>query len=276
VLWGGVYPGAKLALREIPVSSFTFLRVVLAAAVLGALWLRRSAPRRFWAPLMNAGIAQAVFQSLAIASLHWTTAGQVAILFAVSPIMTAGWLALRRRDHLDGRRWGGLLVGFVGVGLVVGGATGGLDWSRTVGDLLALVGAAAWVWFSLAVGPVVGSLGMWEATGWTVGIAALLLSPLAIFEAAHHEWWRSVSWEGWGGLIYAAMAGGVVANALWGRSMFRLGPRQTMVYGYLEPVSAVIIAAIILGESLSAIQAAGGLLTLVGVWLASDSGMVSE
>jgi drug/metabolite transporter (DMT)-like permease len=54
--------------------------------------------------------------------------------------------------------------------------------------------------------------------------------------------------------------------------MHKLGARQTMVYAYLEPMSAVIIAAIILAESLSAIQAVGAALTLVGVWLASDSG----
>lgn len=64
--------------------------------------------------------------------------------------------------------------------------------------------------------------------------------------------------------------------SLWGRSMYRLGTRQTMPYTYLEPVSAVGVAAIILGESLSVIQAAGGLLTLIGVWLASDAEMVSK
>ena len=57
--------------------------------------------------------------------------------------------------------------------------------------------------------------------------------------------------------------------------MVRLGSRQTMVYAYLEPVSAVVIAAIVLGESLSGIQATGALLSLTGVWLASDSRIVS-
>jgi probable blue pigment (indigoidine) exporter len=79
-----------------------------------------------------------------------------------------------------------------------------------------------------------------------------------------------------GGLVYAAVVGGVVSTALWGRSMVRLGSWQTMVYAYLEPVSAVVIAAIVLGESLSAIQAAGALLTLIGVWLASDSRIASK
>jgi len=62
---------------------------------------------------------------------------------------------------------------------------------------------------------------------------------------------------------------------LWGRSVGRLGPRQTMAYAYLEPVSAVLIAAVLLGESLHPIQAAGALLTFAGVWLAGtrDYGM---
>ena len=58
--------------------------------------------------------------------------------------------------------------------------------------------------------------------------------------------------------------------------MYRLGARQTMPYTYLEPVSAVVIAAIILGETLSAIQAAGTVLTLIGVWLGSESAAASS
>jgi len=277
VLWGGVYPAARFGVRYIPVLSFAFLRLLLAAAFLVALWVprRRSVPRRLFGLLLNAGVAQGVFQFLAIASLHWTTAGEAAILFAVSPILTAGWVALRGREHLDARRWGGLLTGLVGVGLVVQGARG-VDWSHAFGDLLALCAAGGWVWFSLAISPIVGSLGMWQATGWVVGIAALLLAPLAFLEGAPEAWWGSVPWAGWGGLVYAAAAGGVVANALWGQSMHKLGARQTMVYGYLEPVSAIVIAAIILGESLRAIQAVGALFTLIGVWLASDSGVASR
>jgi drug/metabolite transporter (DMT)-like permease len=99
-----------------------------------------------------------------------------------------------------------------------------------------------------------------------------MLAPVALLDAAPDTWWGSVPWAAWGGLVYAAAAGGVVANALWGQSMHKLGARQTMVYAYLEPVSAVVIAAIILAESLSAVQAVGAALALIGVWLASDFG----
>ena len=42
-----------------------------------------------------------------------------------------------------------------------------------------------------------------------------------------------------------------------------------MIYIYLEPVSAVIIAAAVLGEALYPLQAVGALLTFAGIGLAS-------
>jgi len=60
VLWGGIYPGVKLGLRDIPVLSFTYLRLLLAMAVLflvsgsvQAFILRRP----LWKPLLSAGLA---------------------------------------------------------------------------------------------------------------------------------------------------------------------------------------------------------------------------
>src|SRR5690348_9075219 len=77
ILWGGIYPGARLALREIAVVDVTFLRLVLATAVLAAIWLprRRPVPPGFWRPVAAAGLAQAAFQILLVGGLRWTTAG---------------------------------------------------------------------------------------------------------------------------------------------------------------------------------------------------------
>jgi drug/metabolite transporter (DMT)-like permease len=270
-LWGGIYPGAKLGLREMSVLSFTYLRILLAMIALFVV-SRSAQPLRFpqalWKPLLQAGLAQTVFQFLLIAGLQRTTAGSSAILLATAPLLTAGWLTLTRREHLGIRRWVGLVVGFVGVALVVHG--GGIDviGSRLGGDFLALGAAGAWAWYGIVIGPLVGTLGALRATGWTMVVAALCFTPLSFAEVRAHAW-ESVSWEAWAGLIYGATVGMVIAMALWGRSIHRLGPQQTMLYIYLEPVSAVVIAAAVLGEVLRPIQAVGALLTIVGVGLAS-------
>jgi len=203
-----------------------------------------------------------------MAGLQRTTAGNSAILLTTAPLLTAGWCAFTGRVWLGSRQWSGLGIGCVGVSLVVQGSSG-VSWSHLDGDVLALGAAGAWAWYGIVIGPLVGALGTRRATAWTMMVAAGCFTPLALSEIRAHAW-GSVSWEAWAGLVYGATVGMVMAMALWGKAIHRLGPQQTMVYVYLEPLSAVLIAAAVLGEALRPIQAAGALLTFVGVGLASS------
>jgi drug/metabolite transporter (DMT)-like permease len=87
-------------------------------------------------------------------------------------------------------------------------------------------------------------------------VAALCFTPFAAGEVWQQAW-AQVSWTAWVGLIYGATDGMVIAMVLWGKAMPRWGATQTMLYVYLEPVSAVVIAAMVLGEALYLIQAVG-------------------
>jgi DME family drug/metabolite transporter len=171
-------------------------------------------------------------------------------------------------DRLVRRQWLGLLVGLAGVMLVVGSGGLSLDSRYLTGNLLALAAAGAWVWYSLAVGPVVRAVGTLRATGWSMAIATVVILPFAQSELRQVAW-VNVSWEAWLGLIYGATAGMVVAMSLWGRSIHRLGPRQTMLYTYIEPCSAAVVAALVLGETLTLSEGAGAVLAFAGIWLAS-------
>lgn len=269
ILWGGVYPGAKLGLREIPTLSFTYLRILIAMLVL--LLVARhslSVPRALRGPLLHAGLAQTAFQLLLIAGIRWTTAGNSAILLATAPLLTTVWLAASGQTRLHKHQWGGLFLGLAGVSLVVQQGVG-LTWTHLGGDLLALGAAAAWAWYGLVIGPLVGSLGPIRATGWTMLIAAGCFTPMVWREVWSYPW-QQVSWMGWAGLLYGATIGMVVAMTLWGKALHRFGAQHTMLYVYLEPLSAVLIAAILLGEALWPLQAVGALLTLLGVALASS------
>ena len=108
ILWGGVYPGAKLGLREIPVLHFTSLRILLAMVALFVVSGRMQAwrlPRSLWPLVLRAGLAQTVLQLLLIAGLRWTTAGNSAILLATAPLLTAGWRRRGRQRLGGGSGW---------------------------------------------------------------------------------------------------------------------------------------------------------------------------
>jgi drug/metabolite transporter (DMT)-like permease len=70
----------------------------------------------------------------------------------------------------------------------------------------------------------------------------------------------------WVSLVYTAL-GMLVGNTLWQKAVQEIGPTRTLVYLYLEPVLALMLAALFLGERLTPLQALGGLLALLGVAL---------
>lgn len=270
LLWAGVFTAVKLGLQEIPAPTFMAGRLLLAASMLLVLagGLRWALAGPVWRYLLSAGLAQAAFQLLLIEGIHRTSATISAILLATAPLLTAGWLTATRQERLTTRQWLGLLVGIVGVAMVVGGDGLDLRTTTVVGNLIALGAAAAWASYGLAIDPLVRRVGPVRATTGSVTIAALLLMPIGLPGAVSVDW-AHLAPTSWAGLLYGAVLGLVLATALWVRSVERWGTQPTMNYGYVEPVAAVVIAALALGESLQPIQACGGLFALGGVYLAS-------
>ena len=86
----------------------------------------------------------------------------------------------RRQWLYWGRHWSGLVLGLIVVGFVVRSGGIGVTWSQLGGDLLALGASGAWAWYGLVIGPLVGALGPVRATGWTMLVAALCCTPLAL------------------------------------------------------------------------------------------------
>jgi drug/metabolite transporter (DMT)-like permease len=153
------------------------------------------------------------------------------------------------------------------VAIVMGGAIG--DASGTLlGNLLALSAGAAWAWYGVAISPLVQRVGAVRAASASLLIAGVILSPIAVAGLGAVRW-GSISLGAWAGLGYSGILGLAVPTALWVRSVGRYGTQATMNYGYVEPVAAVAVAAVVLHETLGPIQALGSLLALVGVFLAT-------
>jgi drug/metabolite transporter (DMT)-like permease len=270
VLWSGIFATVKLGLREIPFLSFTELRFILAAVVLGVLAVRGSTffvPRGHWRTVLASGLAQVSFQGLLFLSLVYTSASNSALLFATTPILLSIGLWIFHGERPSRGSSAGLLLGIAGVALVVrpGGAEEGMN--HLLGGVLAIAAAAAWAWYGVAIRPLVQAVGSVPATAWAIALGGVYLLPLAGPEMLAHSW-DGVSWVGWGALLYNAILGSVVAMTLWSRSIHRIGAVRTMVYAYMEPVIAVVIAAMLLNERLEPATGMGAVFILLGLWLA--------
>jgi drug/metabolite transporter (DMT)-like permease len=94
----------------------------------------------------------------------------------------------------------------------------------------------------------------------------LIILPVGIFSVAD-SLDDPPSLGAWGSLVYSALFGVLIGSSLWQLAVRQLGANRTLIYLYLEPVGAVALAALFLGERLGPMQAAGGLLALIGVAL---------
>jgi drug/metabolite transporter (DMT)-like permease len=76
-----------------------------------------------------------------------------------------------------------------------------------------------------------------------------------------------IPWDGWVAIVFLGVVCSGLAYIFWYDALQTLPVAQTGAFLYLEPVSTVIVAAIILGEKLLLATIFGGALILSGVWL---------
>lgn len=266
-IWGASYLFMRIAAPEFGPVVLIFLRVVIAAVLLGAVLVRRGgllALRDTAVPLTVIGaINTAVpFTLFAYASLS-LPAGLNAVLNATVPLFGALVALVWLGQRLPARRLAGLAVGFSGVLA--------LAWpTLTSGDNARAIAAAlvATVLYAVSAHYTRQRLGHLSALGVAGGsqiAAALLLAPLALAR------WPAVAptRTAW----FAAASLGVLCTAfaygLYFRLLARSGAMTAMAVTYLIPVFGVAWGALFLDERLPSSAFAGGLLVLAGVALAT-------
>jgi drug/metabolite transporter (DMT)-like permease len=269
VLWGIPYLFIKLAVEDLSPVMVAWGRIAVAFAVLLPYAIHKGALRglaRHWKALLIYSVVEIVFPWPLIGfGEQRVSSGLAAILIAAVPLVVA-LMALRvdPDERAEGSRLAGLVIGFAGVvvllGLDVAGRPGELLGALAI--LIAAVGYAAGpmiIKHRLAtldpVGPVTASM----------GISMLVLTPAAIGSAP-----SSVPSTD---TILSVLVLGLVCSALAFLLFFALihevGPGRATVITYVNPVVAVTLGVLLLGENVGLSAVAGLLLILAGSWLST-------
>jgi len=270
-VWGTPYLFIKIALdggmSPLPLA---WSRLVLGALVLLAIAWRRGAltglaGRWRWLGVYALAELAIPFPMIALGEQR-VDSSVAAIVIATAPLIVA-LLALRFEpdERVGGRRLTGLLIGLAGVtalvGLQLGSGTG-----QALGIAAFLVAATGY-----AIGPMVlkrkfADLDPIASMGACMAIAALVLTPFAAATmpaTAPSE--GALAAVAVLGIVCTAMAL-VVMAILVGEA----GPGRALVVTYVNPVIAVGLGVVFLGEEPGAGAIAGLLLILAGSWLSTD------
>ena len=257
----------KLGSREhLPIPTLLGLRFSLAAGVLAALAVMRGETLRLrrrhalGATLM--GLLYVGQASCYFGSLRTVPAAVTSILLYVYPAIVVVLARVLHAEPLTRRRLLAVALAVGGTVLVAGPApTGSLD---AVGVALGLGSAVVYSTYILAGPGLVGGAPAVPVTTWvtaTAGIAFLAAG------AVSGQLTRP-SAGGWAVVGSLALVGTVGGATLFLAGLARVGPGRAAVISTLEPVSTAALAAIGLGETVSAETGAGGLAVLAAAWLA--------
>jgi drug/metabolite transporter (DMT)-like permease len=259
--FGAMAVFGKLAYAEgATVGTLLALRFLFAAAL---FWLggagRRMPPARDIAIGLGLGAGGYALQAgCYFAALERIDASLLALLVYTFPALVAVGALLLGRERLSRRRGASLVVASGGLTLVVAGGIGALDPLGAGLGLAAAVLYATYILVSdtLTIPPL--PLAALVCTG-----AALALTAGAVLLGEFRP--AELSAAGWGWIACLAAVSTVGAIALFFAGLRRVGPTSASVLSTVEPLVTVLLAFAVFGESLGALQLAGGALVLGAV-----------
>lgn len=270
-IWGSNFSIVKVALADFPEIAFNAMRLVVATTVYVAVIFGteirselRTLTRKDWKELIFLGtIGTFLYQFCFVSAVKRTSVGNGSLIIGVSPIVIALMSAVAGHERIRQVRWLGILVAMAGLYLVVGR---GVDVTQQTwrGDALMMAGVIFWATYS------VGSQGILKrhspllviALTFSIGGTLYVLAMLPILIGVE---WRAISAFSWLMMLTSAVLALNVSYWIWYTGLQRLGGSRTSVYSYLTPVVAMGVAAVWLGEPITANQVAGAAAILTGL-----------
>ncbi|WP_131795565.1 DMT family transporter [Fluoribacter gormanii] len=277
LIWGGAFIIGQLALTKQPVMTTLLIRnlgvslgfILILCCSRKYRWLML--PRATIWPLCGMGLFGVVLYNLLVYwGLSLSSAISASLLIpTVQPLTTVLITHFKAIDQLSRPQYLGLLAGFSGA---IATLTG--DWSlhpgmhNIVGNLLLLLAAFSFSLYSTLSKLVLNHLPSLHTTAYATLIGSLLFLPVS-FLGEHRLILEYLTLDFGLYIGYLVVLVGVLSFLWWSHGVKYLGPSQTGVITLLMPPFALLLAAVVLQQSISLLQMIGIVLSLLGVGLST-------
>ncbi len=269
VIWGTPYLLIRVAVRELSPATLVFARTLPAAILLVPLALHRGQVRPLlgrwrWVVLYTVVEIALPWLFLSRAEQHLTSS-VAGLLVATVPLVAVVLYRLvsPTTERITSGRLVGLIVGFTGVGALVG-----IDLRGT--NLVAVAEMAVPA-LGYALGPLIISRRLSDLPSLGVVSVSVALTAIAYAPAALTHLPAHFSLEVFGAVAGLAFVCTALAFLLFFARNAEIGPARSTVITYLNPAVAVLLGVVLLGEHFTTGIAVGFPLILAGSYLATRS-----
>lgn len=279
VFWAGAFIAGKVGMQEFSAYGLTFFRFLFATILIFALlWKREKGDwlleRSLWPIIIVLGLVGMFgYHILFFTSLKFTSAVNASMIGATNPLVTTILAAIFLREYLSVKRMGAIVLALTGVVLTV--TNGNLSvlykLSFNIGDVIMLGAVLCWATYGVISKQVMGKISPLKLTAYAFLVCLLLLVPFMIAEKI---WLQipKISMVGWISAIYMAIFPSFLGYLIQMISIQQIGASRTSIFINLVPVFSMVLASLILHETIGWFKIGTAGMIIGGVYLSTRLG----
>ena len=279
LLWAFSTIIARYVRDDVPAMGLSFWRTLLAFVILlpfvsGRLRANAEIIRRHWKILFALGVLLIVGgNAMLFLALQYTIAINAAVLNSTEPlvILIVAWLLFR--DPVGWRQAAGISLSLAGVLVLIGrgdaAVLSALDFNR--GDLIVMGAYVSWAFYAVLLRRVPRELDHLTTLALILGFGSLALFPIYLVEEfAFRPTYFTLTAVITMGVL--ALVSSLLGVLMWNRAVTTLGPGRAGIYIHLIPAYTIVLAIVLLGETIETFHIAGLGLIATGIILSSRKG----
>lgn len=270
LLWGTTYLGIKISLESMPPALMGGLRWTIAGTLLAGYLVARGEklpPPSRWSSIALLGfLLLGLGNGGVVFAEQWVPSGLAAVLVASSPFWMAGIESVfRDGDRLTRTGLAGLLIGFSGIVILVWPdlTTGAGDSSFVAGVIALQIACFGWALGSAysrrqaRTDSILGTTALQMLAGGLMMVAA---------GTVRGEWSQLFfTTRTTTALIYLSTLGSIGGFVAYTYALRHLPISLVSLYAYINPIIAVALGVLLLGEPFNARMATAAALVFAGV-----------
>lgn len=251
-IWAVNYTVAKYGTRTVPPLAYNAVRIVMATVVLLVIGRLRSSERPSRSDVMAllaiGVLGNGLYQFCFIEGLARSRAGTVALMLAGSPAFVAIVGRIFRVERVNSRGWAGIALQLAGIAFVIFGSVAHANGDDTLlGSAFIVAGSLCWAFFAILIKPYTERLSGIDVGAYSLAGGALFVTLVGIPSIVATDW-ASVTLPVWTAIVYSGIGALVFGNLIWYHGVSRIGPTRVSMFSNLQPLVALAVAWVVLGE----------------------------
>lgn len=272
--WGTTWIASKEGVRYIPGIQMAAIRQFIAGLLYILFFLFTKAPwpkGKQWNTIVILAILNfSLSNGLSTAGVKYISSGLGAIIAAIFPIWVV-IISFFRGERIAKLAVIGVFVSFGGVCVIFYEYLADfLKPDFRLGIFLSVIATITWAFGTLYTKKKAASYNPYYSLGFQMFISSILLFAyngatgisVSLSEIPINTWLA---------IAYLVVVGSLITFTVFIYSLQHLPPEVSSIYAYMNPVVAVLLGAVMFGESLSISIALGGAVTLFGLYLVNKS-----